>query len=163
MSVMSSVSGVGSQLSSGHGGSSVPWDEEKLESVVAVRRRERMERERERGREEAEWGKKGSAGRSGSRSGKSSSNSKGVMFLWLVGWVYEYDIFRTYRKDITKKYLFAQKVVLPKLPSLCCCITVYGAPKYHPSIKPTASHPFSRGGGLRLSTAHCKLNQQVLN
>jgi serine/arginine repetitive matrix protein 2 len=46
-----------------------------LESVVAVRRRERMEREKEREREETERGKKGSVGGSGSGSGKSSRKS----------------------------------------------------------------------------------------
>jgi hypothetical protein len=70
MSVTSTVSGVGSRHSSGSGGS-VRWDEEKLESVIAVRRRERLEREREREkvREMAEAGKdaKGKKDKKGSK------------------------------------------------------------------------------------------------
>jgi hypothetical protein len=83
MSVTSSVSGVGSRMSSGSGGS-VRWDEERLESVVAARRRERMEREREkereremeREREKEEGGKKDKKGSGKSKSGKQKEKEK---------------------------------------------------------------------------------------
>ena len=62
MSVTSSVSGVGSRLSTGSGGSggsgSLRWDEERLESVVRIRRREREERDRKRAREREKMNEK---------------------------------------------------------------------------------------------------------
>jgi len=67
---MSTMNGVGSRHSSDSGGS-VRWDEERLESVIAVRKRERLKRKREREtvREKAEAGKdaKGKKDKKGSK------------------------------------------------------------------------------------------------
>jgi serine/arginine repetitive matrix protein 2 len=81
MSITSTVSGVGSRHSSGSGGS-IRWDEERLESVIAIRRRERLQKEREREREKvremAEAGKdaKGKKDKKGSRKDEAGSRRR---------------------------------------------------------------------------------------